>query len=207
MTNRLRGVAAAGACALALVLTACGGGNDPAANPAQGQDGHDMSQMSPEDMAKMPGMQGGDTSQMGGMGDGSGGMSMGGNPGQTELWAVQSGPLGVVVTDGGGRLVYQFDQDATNPPARACVDDCLQSWQPSLANSQPVAGLGVDESKIGTVVRPDGSKQVTLYNPPIYLHRGENGGLANAGANGAEGVWWAINPYGAKADPVAATNK
>jgi predicted lipoprotein with Yx(FWY)xxD motif len=209
MTNRLRGAAAAGACALVLALSACGGGSDDqtAASPANGAAGHDMSQMSPEDMANMPGMQGGDMPQMGGMGDGSGGMSMGGNPGQTELWAVQSGPLGVVVTDGGGRLVYQFDQDATNPPASACVDACLQAWQPILANEQPVSGLGVDESKIGTVVRPDGTKQITLYNHPIYLHKGENGGLANAGANGAEGVWWAINPYGAKADPVAAANK
>jgi predicted lipoprotein with Yx(FWY)xxD motif len=223
MTNRLRGVAAVGACALALALTACGGGGNSAAPAANGQNGQDMSQMSPQDMANMPGMNGnssggntsggnnsGDMSQMNGMGgmgattDGSGGMSMGGNPGQTELWAVQSGPLGVVTTDGGGRIVYQFDKDSTSPPASACVDSCLQNWEPVMANDQPVSGLGVDESKIGTVVRPDGSKQVTLYNHPIYLHKGENGGLANAGANGADGVWWAINPYGAKADPLPA---
>jgi predicted lipoprotein with Yx(FWY)xxD motif len=207
MTNRLRGVAVAGACALALTLSACGGGSDDQ-TAANGAAGHDMGQMSPQDMANMPGMEGHDmSSQMGGMGDGSGGMSMGGSPGQTELWAVQSGPLGIVVTDGGGRIVYQFDKDSTSPPASACVDACLQTWEPILANDQPVSGLGVDESKIGTVVRPDGAKQITLYDHPIYRHKGETGGLANTGANGAEGVWWAINPYGAKADPVPAASK
>jgi predicted lipoprotein with Yx(FWY)xxD motif len=197
MTNRLRGAAVAGACALAVVLSGCGG--DPAPAAEHGQDGHDMSQMSPQDMANMPGMEGHGAPAA--PGAPMGGMSMGGNPGQTELWAVQSGPLGVVVTDGGGRIVYQSDKDSTTPPASTCVADCLKTWQPILANDQPVSGLGVDESKIGTVDRPDGSKQITLYNHPLYLHVGENGGLANAGANGAEGVWWAINPYGAKADP------
>jgi predicted lipoprotein with Yx(FWY)xxD motif len=203
MTNRLRGVAVVGATALALVLSGCGGGAAPQNAAATTQDGHDMNNMSPQDMANMPGMgaqsQGG---TMPGMGDNMGGMSMGGNPGQTELWAVQSGPLGIVVTDGGGRIVYQSDKDSTTPPASTCLADCLKTWQPILANDQPVSGLGVDESKIGTVDRPDGTKQITLYNHPLYLHVGENGGLANTGANGAEGVWWAINPTGAKADPL-----
>lgn len=201
MTNRLRGAVIAGACALAVVLSGCGGG-DPAPAAEHGQDGHDMNQMSPEDMANMPGMEGhGAPAAPAAPGAPMGGMSMGGNPGQTELWAVQSGPLGVVVTDGGGRIVYQSDKDSTTPPASTCIGDCLKTWQPILANDQPVSGLGVDESKIGTVDRPDGAKQITLYNHPLYLHVGENGGLANTGANGAEGVWWAINPYGAKADP------
>jgi predicted lipoprotein with Yx(FWY)xxD motif len=205
MTNRLRGVAAAGACALVLALSACGSGGDapPAANPQPAADGHDMSQMSPEDMANMPGMSGGSAP-----GGDMGGMDMGGAPGQVQLWAVQSGPLGTVTTDGNGRIVYQFDKDSTQPPASACVAaDCLQSWEPILMPQQGVSGLGVDESKVGTTVRPDGSKQITLYGHPIYLHKGETGGLANTGANGADGVWWAINPYGAKADPLPATTK
>jgi predicted lipoprotein with Yx(FWY)xxD motif len=207
MTNRLRGVAVAGACALAVVLTGCGSSAAPAQNASSGNAGQDMSQMSPEDMANMPGMQGAtpDNGTVPGMGDNMGGMDMGGDPGAVELWAVQSGPLGVVVTDGGGRIVYQSDKDSTAPPASTCVDDCLKTWQPMLMNDKPVSGLGVDESKIGYVLRPDGSKQITLFNHPLYLHVGENGGLANAGANGADGVWWAINPAGAKADPVPAT--
>jgi predicted lipoprotein with Yx(FWY)xxD motif len=203
MTIRLRGVAAAGVCALALALTACGGGDtQAAANPEHGAAGHDMSQMSPQDMANMPGM--GDGTAGGDMG----GMNMGGTPGQLQLWAVQSGPLGVVTTDGNGRIVYQFDEDSTQPPASTCVAaDCLQAWEPILMPQQGVSGLGVDEAQVGTTIRPDGAKQVTLYGHPIYLHKGETGGLANSGANGADGVWWAINPYGAKADPLPATSK
>jgi predicted lipoprotein with Yx(FWY)xxD motif len=210
MTNRLRGGAAAGVCALALALTACGGGSSAptAANPGPGPAGHDMSQMSPQDMANMPGMGGQDNGALPDTGGDMGGMSMGGDPGQVQLWAVQSGPLGVVTTDGNGRIVYQFDKDSTEPPASTCVAaDCLQSWEPILMPQQGVSGLGVDESKVGSTVRPDGSKQVTLYGHPIYLHKGETGGLANTGANGADGVWWAINPYGAKADPLPAASK
>jgi predicted lipoprotein with Yx(FWY)xxD motif len=72
-----------------------------------------------------------------------------------------------------------------------------------LVSAQGVTGLGVLDKDIGAVVRPDGSKQVTVAGWPVYTHVGESTGLESAGGNGAEGVWWAINPQGEKALPPA----
>jgi predicted lipoprotein with Yx(FWY)xxD motif len=121
-----------------------------------------------------------------------------------ELWAVQSKPLGIVVTDGTGQILYRSDRDSNQPPTTTCVDAaCTASWAPVLVGAQGVTGLGVLDKDIGAVVRPDGSKQVTVAGWPIYTHVGESTGLQSAGGNGAEGVWWAINPQGEKALPPA----
>jgi hypothetical protein len=64
-----------------------------------------------------------------------------------------------------------------------------------------VVGRGVDQTRIGTLDRPDGTQQVTLDGWPLYLRVGEAAGLAGTGANGTDGVWFAIAPTGEKAAP------
>src|SRR5918998_3295012 len=46
------------------------------------------------------------------------------------LYAVQTGPLGIVLTDGSGRLVYRSDAHRADPPTSTCVDECAQNWIP-----------------------------------------------------------------------------
>ena len=123
----------------------------------------------------------------------------GGAPGVLELWAVQTGPLGVVVTDGAGHLIYRSDKDSSQPPASACTDSCVTAWEPVVITQGPPVLLGVDESKVGTVARPDGGDQVTLAGWPLYRRAGEQPGLQTAGADGTDGVWFAVAPDGAKA--------
>ena len=120
-------------------------------------------------------------------------------PGNLELWAVQTSPLGVVVTDGTGGLIYRFDQDATAPSVSNCTGDCTATWEPLKAdlNNPPVL-LGVDEDTIGVVTRRDGTDQLTLAGWPLYRHVGTHADL-NTQANGTDGAWFAIRPDGAKA--------
>jgi predicted lipoprotein with Yx(FWY)xxD motif len=206
MTNRLRGTGAAvAAIVLALVLAACGGGTPSADEHGmtteehaawlaeQGQGGGDASHSEHPDSGGAA-AEGGQAAEGGGHGGHSG------NPGELELWAVQTDVFKTVVTEGDGRIVYRFDRDSFQPSASNCIDEaCLSTWEPVLAPPGEVVGLGVDQSKIGTVFRPDGSKQVTLGGWPLYTHAGENGGLVDAGANGKDGVWFAIAPTGDKA--------
>jgi len=119
-----------------------------------------------------------------------------------ELWAVQSGPLGVVVTDGSGRPVYRYDRDGTKPPTSACTGDCTTQWPPVVlsGNGQPELD-GVDPALVGTLQRPDGQRQVTLAGWPIYRHTGDDGGLTTTYGNGADGAWFAISPTGDRAKP------
>lgn len=190
MTNRLRVWGAAiAACALALVLAACGG------TPTAEEHG-----MTPEEHAAWQAEQGqgGGNAAAGEQGGGGHG-GHGGAPGEVELWAVQSSLFDVVVTEGTGRILYRNDRDSTQPPASTCIDTaCTSVWEPLLVGQGEVIGLGVDQAKIGSVFRPDGRQQVTLAGWPLYTHAGEGGGQSTT-ATGADGVWFAIAPTGEKA--------
>ena len=121
---------------------------------------------------------------------------------KVELWAVQSGPLGVVVTDGGGLPIYRYDRDGTKPPTSACTGDCTQQWPPVVlsGNNQPELD-GVDPALVGTLQRPDGQRQLTLAGWPLYRHTGDDGGLATTYGNGLDKAWYAISPSGDRAKP------
>ena len=122
--------------------------------------------------------------------------------GPVELWAVQSGPLGVLVTDGDGKPIYRYDRDGTKPPTSACTGDCTKEWPPVVVsgNSQPELD-GVNPALVGTLQRPDGQRQLTLAGWPLYRHTGDDGGLAATYGNGADGAWFAISPNGDRAKP------
>ncbi|WP_232660999.1 COG4315 family predicted lipoprotein [Pseudonocardia sp. TRM90224] len=116
------------------------------------------------------------------------------------LYAVQSGPLGVIATDGAGRLVYRSDADSSAPPTSNCAGPCAETWQPlTVEPGQEPELLGVAKAAVGTVQRADGSTQLTLAGWPLYRHRDDTGGLETAGHHGEGGTWWAVTPTGDKA--------
>ena len=54
--------------------------------------------------------------------------------------------------------------------SNACLTTlCTQYWPPVLTSGQPEAGAGVDQSAVGTITRPDGTRQVTYHGRPLYL--------------------------------------
>lgn len=123
-------------------------------------------------------------------------------PSRVELWAVQSGPLGVLVTDGGGLPIYRFDRDGTRPPTSACTGACTKEWPPVVLSGDNQPELdGIDPALIGTLQRPEGQRQLTLAGWPLYRHAGDDGSLTATYANGADGAWFAISPNGGHAKP------
>ncbi|HET6259344.1 MAG TPA: hypothetical protein VFE39_11895 [Pseudonocardia sp.] len=166
-----------------VALTGCAASNTPApAAPA----------VSPPTTAAA----GGATQQPGGHHGGHG------SPGDAgpSLYAVQSGPLGVVATDGAGHLMYRSDADSADPSTSNCSGSCAQTWLPVLvAAGQEPELLGVDAAAVGRLTRPEGTTQLTLAGWPLYRHRDDQGGLQSAGQNGADGIWFAITPTGDKA--------
>lgn len=110
------------------------------------------------------------------------------------LYAVQSGPLGVVTTDPEGRLVYMNTGDT--PTSSACTDACAQEWLPVLLPEgvEPEL-LGIDPELVGQLPRPEGV-QLTLGGHPLYHRADDLGGLTDAARHGAGGTWFAIDPYG-----------
>jgi predicted lipoprotein with Yx(FWY)xxD motif len=72
-----------------------------------------------------------------------------------------------LLIDSTGAALYTSEQEKNGTVM--CTGGCTQIWLPLAAPSsgQPTAGDGVS-GKVGTVKRPDGSRQVTLDGRPLY---------------------------------------
>ena len=104
--------------------------------------------------------------------------------------------VGKVVTAANGKTLYRFDRDSAQPPTATCDDACATTWPPAIAASTPMLE-GVAAEMVGTVVRKDGSKQLTLNGWPLYEFASDTAGQANG--QGANGAWFAVTPDGGKA--------
>ena len=132
---------------------------------------------------------------------GHGGHAGHGGAGSTELelYAVQTGTLGIVVTDGEGRVLYGSSGDQADPPQSHCTDACAQTWQPlTVAAGQEPELLGVEATVVGRLARPDGSTQLTLGGWPVYVNRNDDGQLKVAAPGLQAAGWFAVSPYGEK---------
>jgi predicted lipoprotein with Yx(FWY)xxD motif len=76
--------------------------------------------------------------------------------------------VGTVMTSGGFTL-YRFTKDKAAPSTSTCTGTCASTWPPIGGDAQPTLD-GVDAKLIGTVVRPDGTKQLTIDGWPVYRY-------------------------------------
>jgi predicted lipoprotein with Yx(FWY)xxD motif len=104
--------------------------------------------------------------------------------------------LGTVVVDGAGKTVYAFDKDTKNSGKSACNAGCIGLWPAVTTTSSSPTAAGVSAT-LGTITRPDGTKQVTLDGRPLYTYAGDSGAGAVSG-QGVKGIWWALTPAGAE---------
>jgi predicted lipoprotein with Yx(FWY)xxD motif len=98
-----------------------------------------------------------------------------------------------VLVDGSGRTLYAFAHGVD------CAGKCADAWPPLLAHGDVTAkdGSGVDEKKLGTAERKDGSSQVTYDDEPLYLYAADDPGKARgAGANAFGGAWDVVRMSG-----------
>lgn len=103
---------------------------------------------------------------------------------------------GVVVVDGAGFTIYRSDQDSAAPPASRCVEACLQKWKPVLADDAQIVTDGVAATQVGTITRPDGTRQLTLTGWPLYRFVGDTKPGDIAGQ--CKGGFFAVTPTGGK---------
>ncbi len=101
--------------------------------------------------------------------------------------------VGTFLVDSQGRALYLFLADT--PTRSACTGGCANNWPPLLTIGTPQAGEGVDASKLGTLVRDDGTTQVTYNGHPLYYFAGDS----QAGDTNGQGVgskWYLVSPDG-----------
>lgn len=115
------------------------------------------------------------------------------------LFAVNSQRLGgLIVIDVRGYVLYRSDADDASPSRSACVGECATTWRPMPASDiGRLKIVGIDRGKIGRVVRPDRTEQLTLSGWPLYGYSGDRmpGDTSGHGQDG----WFAISPAGARA--------
>ena len=86
--------------------------------------------------------------------------------------------VGTVLVNAQGLTLYDLPSEANGHIT--CTGGCAQAWPPLLAagGKVPSAPSSI-ASKLGTVVRPDGSTQVTYNGLPLYTFAGESAGQAS----------------------------
>jgi len=72
-----------------------------------------------------------------------------------------------LLVDSSGAALYTSEQERSGKVA--CTASCTEIWLPLAApgSGRPTAGDGVS-GELGTLKRPDGSRQVTLGGRPLY---------------------------------------
>jgi predicted lipoprotein with Yx(FWY)xxD motif len=105
----------------------------------------------------------------------------------------QDATLGSFLVDSKGMSLYLYTKDTPN--TSNCYDQCATYWPPLLTTGAPVPGTGVDDSKIGTTNRTDGTVQVTYAGWPLYYYIGDKAAGDVKGEN-VQNVWFVITPDG-----------
>jgi predicted lipoprotein with Yx(FWY)xxD motif len=104
--------------------------------------------------------------------------------------------FGNALTDQDGRTLYLFAKDSKDPSESRCEGACAEKWPPMPATAD-VKVTGFDPELLGTVVRTDGSEQVTVGGWPVYTFTGDTApGQTNG--HGFDDVWFVIEKEGCK---------
>ena len=101
--------------------------------------------------------------------------------------------LGSFLVDSKGMTLYIYTKDAPNKSN--CAGGCLTAWPPLLTSGTPVAGTGVDKSKLGTITLADGTMQVTYNQMPLYYYAKDKVAGDTVGQN-VGSVWFVVSAGG-----------
>jgi predicted lipoprotein with Yx(FWY)xxD motif len=100
-----------------------------------------------------------------------------------------------LLVDQGGMTLYHFTRERARHVL--CVGGCASVWPPLLVSAglRPLAGLGINRLKLGTIRRPNGQLQVTYAGFALYRFSGD----AKPGDTKGQGfgkAWFALRPSG-----------
>src|SRR5947209_5408708 len=119
---------------------------------------------------------------------------------------VANSSLGSILVNSSGRTLYLFKADVG--AKSACTGACATAWPPLLAKDTPTAGTGLTASKLGTITRSGGSRQVTYNGHPVYLFINDKkaGQTTGQGVTAFGAAWFALTPSGNQASAPASSS-
>jgi len=103
--------------------------------------------------------------------------------------------FGKVLVDANGKTLYAFAADS--PGKSNCAGSCLQYWPAAKASGAITHSADVT-AKLATIMRSDGTTQLTVNGWPAYTYAADSGpGQATGqGENLSGGRWWVVAPSG-----------
>lgn len=109
--------------------------------------------------------------------------------------AAKSSRFGKVLFDSRGFVVYAFTKDRHRS---ACNGACAKKWPPYVVRGGVRAGTGLKASLLATVLRADGSRQVTFAGRPLYYYFGDTkpGQILCQNVSEFGGLWLIVRPNG-----------
>jgi predicted lipoprotein with Yx(FWY)xxD motif len=130
----------------------------------------------------------------------SGATSSAPSPGGVSVATKQS-KLGTILAAGPKRLtVYLFEADKGS--SSSCSGICAKAWPPVTTDAEPKASGGASAADLGTIVRSDGTKQVTYKGHPLYFFEkdGDSGDAYGQASTAFGAGWYVLAPSGKKVD-------
>jgi predicted lipoprotein with Yx(FWY)xxD motif len=106
------------------------------------------------------------------------------------------GSSGTYLAGPNGHALYLWVADSGGKSA--CSGACAHAWPPLVTTGSPTAGAGVEASDLGTIMRSDGTEQVTYKGHPLYYFVADTsaGSTKGQGSDGFGAKWWLIAPSG-----------
>jgi len=111
--------------------------------------------------------------------------------------------VGTVLVNGSGMTLYLLTSEKGG--TLTCTDEngCTKVWPDTELPSgvaAPIAGTGIDASKLSTIKGPSGSLYITYAGWPLYTYTGDSGpGQATGlGIVSFGGTWYPLSPAGAQ---------
>jgi predicted lipoprotein with Yx(FWY)xxD motif len=107
-----------------------------------------------------------------------------------------SGSAGTYLTGASGRALYLWVADSNGKSS--CSGACAKAWPPLTTKGTPVAGHGVTAGDLGTIMRSDGTEQVTYKGHPLYYFIADTaaGAIKGQGSDSFGAKWWLVAPSG-----------
>ena len=113
--------------------------------------------------------------------------------GPATVMVTSNSKYGSILTDANGMTLYMFLNDTST--TSTCTGACATLWPALLTNGNPVAGTGVDGTKLGTTTRPDGTVQVTYNGHPLYYFSSDKA-AGDTNGQGIKSIWYVVSPAG-----------
>ena len=101
---------------------------------------------------------------------------------------------GKVLVDSEGRTLYLYTKDTQNKPS-TCDAACATTFPPEVASGTPVAGTGLDTSKLSLLKRTDGTEQLAYNGWPLYRYTKDTKAGDDTG-EGIGGIWFLVDATG-----------